>query len=80
MILKPWETTFEPHRVFGNTYFAGTIPASTHLIDTGEGLILIDTGYQETLYLMSIPGMAESIIEGGNTPIEDCLSEDEVEW
>ena len=35
---------------------------------------------QETLYLMSIPGMAESIIEGGNTPIEDCLSEDEVEW
>lgn len=52
MILKPWETTFEPHRVFGNTYFAGTIPASTHLIDTGEGLILIDTGYQETLYLM----------------------------
>ena len=35
---------------------------------------------QETLYLMSIPGMAESIIEGGNTPLEDCLSEDEVEW
>ena len=35
---------------------------------------------QETLYLMSIPGMAESIIEGGNTPIEECLSEDEVEW
>ena len=35
---------------------------------------------QETLYLMSVPGMAESIIEGGNTSIEDCLSEDEVEW
>ena len=33
---------------------------------------------QETLYLQSIPGMAESIIEGMNTPLEEC-SED-VEW
>jgi antitoxin YefM len=32
----------------------------------------------ETLYLMSIPGMRESIVEGLNTPIEDC--DDEVEW
>ncbi|MEA5535587.1 type II toxin-antitoxin system Phd/YefM family antitoxin [Crocosphaera sp. XPORK-15E] len=30
---------------------------------------------QETLYLHSIPGMVESIIEGGNTPIEDCINE-----
>lgn len=30
--------------------------------------------------IMSVPGMAESIIEGGNTPLEECLSEDEVEW
>ncbi|QHQ63297.1 type II toxin-antitoxin system prevent-host-death family antitoxin [Anaerocolumna sedimenticola] len=35
---------------------------------------------QETLYLNSIPGVAESIVAGGNTPLEDCLSEDEVEW
>ena len=35
---------------------------------------------EETLFLMSIPGMAESIMEGGNTPLEECLSEDEVEW
>ena len=27
---------------------------------------------QETIYLNSIPGMAESIIEGMNTPIEEC--------
>ena len=51
-ISKPWEIAFPPHKVFGNTYFTGTIPASTHLIDTGDGLIVIDTGYQETLYLM----------------------------
>lgn len=35
---------------------------------------------QETLYLNSIEGMAESIIEGAETPIEDCIPEDMVEW
>ena len=33
---------------------------------------------QETLYLHSIPGMVESIIEGGNTPIENCINEDSI--
>lgn len=33
---------------------------------------------QETLYLLSIPGMRESIREGLTTPIEDC--EQELEW
>ena len=35
---------------------------------------------EETLYLMSVPGMTESIIEGGNTDISECLDESEVEW
>lgn len=35
---------------------------------------------EETLFLMSIPNMAESIIKGGDTPLDECLSEDEVEW
>ncbi len=35
---------------------------------------------QETLYLNAIPGVAESIIAGGNTALEDCVSEAEVEW
>ncbi len=30
---------------------------------------------QETLYLVSIPGMRESIIEGLNTPVEKCDEE-----
>ncbi|MBP0027214.1 type II toxin-antitoxin system Phd/YefM family antitoxin [Roseofilum sp. Guam] len=30
---------------------------------------------QETLYLQSISGMSESIKEGGQTPIEDCIDE-----
>ena len=37
-----------PHRLAGNLYFVGTQKASSHMIDTGEGLILIDTGYLET--------------------------------
>jgi len=33
---------------------------------------------QETLYLLSIPGMRESIREGLETPFEDCS--EELEW
>jgi metallo-beta-lactamase class B len=50
--IAPWEKTFPPFRIFGNLYFVGTQPASTHLIDTGDGLILLDTGYQHSLYLV----------------------------
>ncbi len=33
---------------------------------------------QETLYLLNIPGMRESIHEGLATPIEDC--QQEIDW
>jgi antitoxin YefM len=33
---------------------------------------------QETLYLLAIPGMRESILEGINTPVEECR--EELEW
>nr|WP_287107271.1 MULTISPECIES: type II toxin-antitoxin system Phd/YefM family antitoxin [unclassified Microcystis] len=33
---------------------------------------------QETLYLLSIPGMRESIREGLATPVEECA--EELEW
>jgi len=33
---------------------------------------------QETLYLMSIPEMRESIREGLKTPVEEC--EEELDW
>ena len=39
-------TKVAPFRMIGNLYFVGTKEASSHLIDTGDGLILIDTGYQ----------------------------------
>ncbi len=33
---------------------------------------------QETLYLLSVPGMRESIREGLNTPISKCS--EEIKW
>lgn len=33
----------------------------------------------ETLYLVSIPGMKEKIVEGLNTYLEDCIPEDQVD-
>ena len=35
---------------------------------------------QETLYLNSDPRVRDSILEGGQTPLKDCLTENEVEW
>ncbi len=35
---------------------------------------------EETLRFMAIPGMAESIIDGGKTAIENCLEEHEIDW
>ena len=35
---------------------------------------------QETLYLMSVPGLTESIMEGGKMSLDECLTENEVEW
>lgn len=51
-IIHPWEGYVKPFRIFGNLYFVGTVPASTHLIDTGDGLIVIDPGYPQSLYLV----------------------------
>lgn len=52
----PWERHFPAFKIFGNLYFVGTEDASTHIIDTGDGLIMLDSGYQHTLYKV-IDGM-----------------------
>lgn len=41
----------------------------------GNAVLISEEDYRallETVYLNNIPGMAESIIEGGNTPLSDC--------
>ena len=52
MMEHPWEGAMTPFRILGSTWFVGTRPASTHIIDTGDGLIMLDSGYQESLYLV----------------------------
>ena len=47
-----FEGVITPSKIIGNVYFVGCTPASSHLIDTGDGLILIDTGYEDTLFLL----------------------------
>jgi PHD/YefM family antitoxin component YafN of YafNO toxin-antitoxin module len=52
-------------------------------IATDEGAVIMVSqeewdGMLETLYLQSIPGMTESILEAKATPIRECL--DSVGW
>jgi len=35
---------------------------------------------QETLYLLSIPGMRESILEGSKETVENCKSLEDIGW
>lgn len=48
----------------------------------GNAVILSESEYNsliETLYL-SDPTMKAKLIDGMNTPLEDCVAESEVEW
>ena len=49
---QPWLGKMTPFKIIGNTYFVGTYQASCHVIDTGDGLIMIDPGYTQTAYLV----------------------------
>ena len=49
----------------------------------GNAIIISEDDYNglvETLHLSSLPGMKEKIIEGMNTPVEECVPEEEIEW
>lgn len=50
----------------------------------GKGAVLIGeddwAAIEETLYLTSIPRMSESLTDGMNSRIEDCVTEDALEW
>ncbi len=37
-------------------------------------------GLLESLYLTSIPGMKEKLVEGLNTPLSETVPEEEVAW
>ncbi len=49
----------------------------------GNAILVSEDEYNnliETIYLLSIPGMKEKIVEGLNTQLEDCIPASEVEW
>lgn len=48
----PWDYRVTPFRIAGNLFYVGNKYVSSHLIDTGEGLILLDTTFPQTVYLL----------------------------
>lgn len=49
----------------------------------GNAVILSEEDYNgliETLYISSVPGLKEHLIEGMNTPLSECVPEEEVQW
>lgn len=48
--MEPWKYSREPFHVIDNIYYVGTQYVSCYLIDTGEGLIMIDSGFYQTAY------------------------------
>ena len=49
----PRDGEIEPFKIADGLYFCGTYQASSHLIDTGDGLIMIDTGYANTFEMVA---------------------------
>jgi metallo-beta-lactamase class B len=41
----------KPFKIIGNVYYVGDAKVCSHLVDSGEGLILIDTGYIHTAHM-----------------------------
>lgn len=50
----------------------------------GKGAVLVGedewSAIEETLYLMGVPGLAESLLEGKKEPVCDCVAVDGLEW
>lgn len=60
---SPWETDLEPFRVAPHIYYVGNLFVGSFLIETSEGLALIDTTVFETTYML-----LESIRRAGFDP------------
>ncbi len=63
--IHPWDYWVDPFRIAGELYYVGNKDVSSHLIDTGEGLILLDTAFPQTVYLL-----LESIRRLGFDPMD----------
>jgi len=65
-LLRKMAASHEPIQITGKNYNAVLIAEEDW------------RAIQETLYLLSVPGMRESIREGLNTPVAECSTE--IEW
>jgi len=65
-ILEEAQNSYEPFVIVGEKHSAALISKERR------------RSIEETLYLTSIPGMKESIIDGMNEKIDDCAAS--VEW
>ena len=52
IVTHPWEFAVDPFHVAGNIYYVGNKHVCSYLVDTGEGLILFDTAWPQTVYLL----------------------------
>lgn len=50
----------------------------------GKGAVLVGedewAAIEETLHIMSIPGMAEKLIDARNESVDDCVHADSLNW
>ena len=70
---KDFSTLLDYVIKLGDTYSIATENGAAILVSQEEW-----NGMLETLYLQSIPGMRESILEGKQTPLSECL--DSIRW
>ena len=71
-------TATEARRTFYKLVDASANGAPIQITGKRHNAVLVSeddwNAIQETLYLVSIPGMRASIIEGGKTPVSKCSS------
>lgn len=47
-----WEWTLKPVQISDEMFYVGTRKGPTHLLKTDDGLVLIDTGWPQSLYML----------------------------
>jgi len=47
---KMWFGYIEPFKIMKKIFFVGGYQASIHVVDTGDGLVIMDTGYAKPVY------------------------------
>jgi len=59
MANRPTDPAIEPTRLFDNLSVVGSIGTAVYILETSEGLILIDAGYPEQIQSVLLPGLKE---------------------